>query len=72
MSENNVISFPTSKSEPWMTPQGNFEETASDFVSDSPYGWELVEGLRSCRSPFIRAAIIKCEHAVWLRNPGPS
>lgn len=44
---------------PWMTPKDNFEEDARDFVSDSPYGQELVEGLRSCASPFIRAAIIK-------------
>jgi hypothetical protein len=59
MTKDNVTSFPASKSKPWMTPQDNFEEDARDFVSDSPYAWELVEGLRSCASPFIRAAIIK-------------
>jgi len=45
---------------PWMTPQDDFEDEAWDFVSDSPYGAELRDGLRSCASPFIRAAIIRC------------
>jgi hypothetical protein len=56
---SNVINF-LSKLKPWMTPQDNFEEDARDFVSDSPGAWERVDLLRSCASPFIRAAIIYC------------
>jgi hypothetical protein len=69
--DSNVINFP-SKPEPWMTPQDNFECDAVDFVWDSPAAWDLVERLRSCRSPFMRAAIIYCacsaeDHPFLLR-----
>jgi hypothetical protein len=69
--DSNVINFPP-KAEPWMTPQDNFEEDACDFVSDSPCAADLVGRLRSCRSPFIRAAIIQCacsaeDHPFLLR-----
>jgi hypothetical protein len=52
-----VIEFPD-RSRPWMKPQVDFEEDAAGFVSDSPHAWHLRDGLRSCASPFIRAAII--------------
>lgn len=53
---DDVITLPTKQ--PWMRPQADFEDAAQEFVSDSPYAWELRDGLQSCASPFIRAAII--------------
>jgi hypothetical protein len=52
-----VIEFPDKR--PWMKPQANFKEGAENFVVNSPYAMDLVRQLRSCRSPFIRAAIIR-------------
>jgi hypothetical protein len=43
-----------------MLPEDDFENDARHFVSDSPGAAELIRGLRSCASPFIRAAIIYC------------
>ena len=54
-----IINFPR-KTKPWMLPEDDFENDARHFVCDSPYAAELVDGLRSCASPFIRAAIIHC------------
>jgi len=57
---------------PWMTPRDDFEEDASNFISDSPGAIELINGLRSCASPFIRAAILLhgcgAEDIVFLRR----
>jgi hypothetical protein len=55
---DSVTDFPRHLTKPWMRPQPDFEEDAYDFVEESPGAWDRVEGLRSCASPFIRAAII--------------
>jgi hypothetical protein len=69
--DSNVINF-LPKLKPWMTPQDDFEDDALDFVCDSPCALDLVDRLRSCASPFIRAAIIQCactaeDHPFLLR-----
>jgi hypothetical protein len=53
-----VVEFPK-KQKPWMSPQPDIERKADLFVSVSPYGSDLAERLSSCRTPFIRAAIIR-------------
>ena len=54
-----IVKFPTKQKPWWAVPHDNFENDARDFVSDSPAGQYLVDALRSCASPLIRAAIIQ-------------